>query len=164
MKKSMFLQMIVAISLLTSANAAFAGEGSADCKSKSQCKGAKEECCLPMIKRDDLKSSLNDVTLVNALSEKSFERSRVKGSLNITKDNVAKVAPEVLKDKDAKIVVYCMNEKCHASDAVGAELKKLGYTNVSIYREGLQDLIANGFDVEGSNPKEPIPPKTASNQ
>lgn len=53
---------------------------------------------------------------------------------------------------------------CHSSDAVGAELKKLGYKNVSIYREGLQDLIANGFDVEGSNPKDPMPPKTASNQ
>jgi rhodanese-related sulfurtransferase len=160
MNKSLALQMLVALTLVSSSNALVLAKGGAsDCTEKS-C--AAKTSSLPFIDRKDLKSELSNVKLVNALDEKYFERSHVKGSINIPTGSVEKLAPELLADKDAKIVVYCMNTKCHASDAVGGELSKLGYKNVRIYREGLQDMISNGFDVEGTNPKEPMMPKTAS--
>jgi rhodanese-related sulfurtransferase len=160
MKKSLALQMIVALTLVASSNAVSLAKGAAsDCADKS-C--AAKTSSLPLIDRKDLKSELAKVKLVDALDDKYFERSHVKGSVNIPAGSEAKLAPELLKDKDAKIVVYCMNTKCHASDAVGSSLSTLGYKNVRIYREGLQDMISNGFDMEGTNPKEPMMPKTAS--
>ncbi len=160
MKKSLALQMIIALTMVASSNAVSLAKGAAsDCTEKS-C--AVKASALPLIDRKDLKSELANVKLVDALDEKYFERSHVKGSISIPVGSEAKLAPELLKDKEAKIVVYCMNTQCHASDAVGTALSKQGYKNVRIYREGLQDMISNGFDMEGSSPKEPMMPKTAS--
>ena len=128
---------------------------------------AKESCCtskqssLPLINRTDLKAELDKVKFVDALDEKMFDRSHVAGSVNIPMGQEKKLAKKLLPSKDDNIVVYCMNTKCHASDAVGKALTKLGYKNVSIYREGLMDLVSSDFPLEGSNPKDPMPFKTA---
>ena len=154
MRKSLFLQTLVLSSLLGSS-----------CLASM----AKEACCtskqssLPLINRTDLKAELDKVKLVDALDEKLFDRSHVAGSVNIPMGQEKKLAKKLLPNKKDSIVVYCMNTKCHASDAVGNALSKLGYKHVSIYREGLMDLISSDFTIEGSNPKEPLPPKTASN-
>jgi rhodanese-related sulfurtransferase len=164
MKKTFALQLILAlVATGTCSFASYAKHGS-DCselKSGASCDGAKTSS-LPLIKRDDLKSDLGNVKLVDALDSKLFARSHVAGSVNIPMGSAAKLAPDLLTDKDAKIVVYCMNTQCHASDAVGKELKGLGYKNVSIYREGLEDAVAANFPLEGTDPKEPIPLKEAS--
>jgi rhodanese-related sulfurtransferase len=162
MKKSLALQALVALTMVVSSNGIAMAKG--DCSDK-ECAGkscADKVSAIPMINRKALKAELSKVTLVEALPEAVFSRSHAKGSLNIEMGSEAKLAPELLKDKDAKIVVYCMNTKCHASDAVAKELSKLGYKHVSIYREGLMDMISNGFDMEGTNPKEPIMTKTAA--
>lgn len=118
-----------------------------------------QESSLPKITRADLSAKLGKVTLVDALSAASFGRSHIKGSVSLPYDEVEKNASKVLPSKDAEIVVYCMNVKCHASDKVADELSKLGYKHVSIYREGLQDWVASGLAAEGTSPSEPIPPK-----
>ncbi|MBS1993959.1 MAG: rhodanese-like domain-containing protein [Cyanobacteria bacterium SZAS LIN-2] len=161
MKKSLALQALVALTLVVSSNGLAIAKG--DCSDKECGKSCADKVsAIPTINRKALKAELSKVTLVEALPESIFSRSHVKGSLNIEMGSEAKLAPELLKDKDAKIVVYCMNTKCHASDAVAKELTKLGYKHVSIYREGLMDMISNGFDMEGTNPKEPIMTKTAA--
>jgi rhodanese-related sulfurtransferase len=154
MRKSLFLQTLVLSSLLGSS--CLAG------MAKENCCSAKG-CSLPLINRADLKAELDKVKLVDALDEKMFERSHVAGSVNIPMGEEKKLAKKLLPNKTDSIVVYCMNTGCHASDAVGSALTKLGYKHVSIYREGLMDLITSDFSLEGSNPKEPMPPKTASN-
>jgi rhodanese-related sulfurtransferase len=157
MKKTLALQMVFALVLAgTTSVAGFAKGGSGTCD--PSCDSAKQSS-VPLIKRENLKSNLDNVKLVDALDKDYFERSHVAGSVNIPMGSEANLAPELLPDKDAKIVVYCMNTRCHASDGVAKELTKLGYKNVSIYREGLQDMISSGFPVEGTNPKDPIVPK-----
>jgi rhodanese-related sulfurtransferase len=158
MKKNVSLQWMVALALIGASSAPiFAAKECTD----ASC--ATKESSLPLIKRSALKSQLDSVKLVDALDENSFSLSHLKGSVNIPMGSEAKLAPSLLPDKNAKIVVYCMNTKCHASDGVAKELSSLGYKNVSIYREGLQDAISSNFPLEGSNPKEPHAPKTASN-
>ena len=166
MKKSLAIQALLALTLVVSSSGIALAKG--DCSEKSHAKGCAGKSCadkvgaLPLIDTKDLKAELSKVTLVEALDAQFFERSHAKGSLNIAMGNEAKLAPELLKDKDAKIVVYCMNTKCHASDEVAKSLSNLGYKHVSIYREGLMGMISNGFEMEGTNPKEPLMPKTAN--
>ena len=162
MKKSLAIQALLALTLVVSSSGIALAKG--DCKDKS-CAG--KSCDnkvdgVSLIDTKKLKAELSAVTLVEALDAQYFERSHAKGSLNIAMGNEAKLAPELLKDKDAKIVVYCMNTHCHASDEVAKSLTNLGYKHVSIYREGLMGMISNGFDMEGTNPKEPVMPKTAN--
>jgi len=166
MKKALAVQMMFAFAMIgytNLANDSYAKDGActkgSSCTKESGC--AKDSSC-SLIDRSKLKSDLGNITLVDALDQKYFDRSHVKGSVNVPVSADANSIAQSLPNKEAKIVVYCMNTKCHASDAVAKQLTSLGYTHVSIYRAGLQDLISNGFDIEGTNPKEPVPPKTAS--
>jgi rhodanese-related sulfurtransferase len=161
MKKTFALQLILAlVATGTSSFASYAKHGS-DCSEAKECSEAKQQS-IPLIKGESLKSDLSNVKLVDALDEKLFARSHVSGSVNIPMGSAAKLAPELLPDKGAKIVVYCMNTKCHASDAVAKDLVGLGYKNVSIYREGLQGAVSSNFPLEGTDPKDPMPLKEAS--
>ncbi len=138
--------------------------GIADESKCSTPKKVTQESSLPKITRADLSAKLGKVTLVDALGEKSFERSRIKGSVNIPYETVDQNASKLLPNKDADIVVYCMNTKCHASDKVADDLAKIGYKHVSIYREGLQDWVTAGLPAEGSNPSDPMPPQKTANK
>jgi len=161
MKKSLAVQALLALTLVVSSSGIALAKG--NCSDKACAKSCADKVgTLPLIDTKDLKAELSKVTLVEALDAQFFERSHAKGSVNIAMGNEAKLAPELLKDKEAKIVVYCMNTKCHASDEVAKQLSNLGYKHVSIYREGLMGMISNGFDMEGTNPKEPLMPKTAA--
>ncbi len=159
MKRQLATQIIVMLTVFGSAcSASLAGE-----KCSSPMKTVTEaESTLPKISRAELQEKINKVRLVDALDNKYFLRSRIKGSVNIPMGSAAKLAFKFIPSKDTEIVVYCMNTKCHTSDRVADELAKVGYTKVSIYRAGLQDWISAGLPLEGKNPKEPIPPtKTA---
>jgi rhodanese-related sulfurtransferase len=157
MKLQTTLQLVLTLTLLASSAPVFAGEA---CNSK-QCDKAKIsgksfESKLPKISRSQIQSKLDKVTLVDALDAKYYDRSRIKGSVNVPMDSIETTAAKALPDKNAELVVYCMNTKCHASDKVADGLSKLGYKHVSIYREGLQDWISAGLPAEGTNPTEPI--------
>lgn len=116
------------------------------------------ESNLPKISRAQINKNFAQITFVDALESKYFDRSRIKGSVNIPFDSTDKLASKLLPQKDAVVVVYCMNTKCHAADKVADDLARLGYKNISIYREGLQDWISAGLPTEGSDPNDPIPP------
>jgi rhodanese-related sulfurtransferase len=57
-------------------------------------------------------------------------------AVNLPLDRIGKLAPEILPDKDADIVVYCMNSLWPASEEAARELAVMGYTNVRDYAEG----------------------------
>ncbi len=103
------------------------------------------------ITRDELWSSIEankSVTLVEALSQEEFDKGHIPGAIRMTKDEVNTMAPQLLKDKNAKIVVYCANLECNASPAVAGKLMSLGYKDVSDYKEGKADWIAAGHPIE----------------
>jgi rhodanese-related sulfurtransferase len=66
-------------------------------------------------------------------------------------DKVTELAPALVPDKHAEIVVYCASPTRHASENAARDLAALGYTNVRDYAEGKQDWIDAGLPVESEH-------------
>ena len=104
-----------------------------------------------IITRDELKAKLDrgePVTIVEALPEPYYRKAHLPGALNLPHDQVDELAPRLLPDKIAAIVVYCANLPCQNSEIAARRLTELGYTNVREYAEGKQDWIDAGLPVE----------------
>jgi|SRR5690349_17325887 len=67
----------------------------------------------PMIKtisRDELKQKIDrqdDFTLVETLPKVAYEHAHLPGAINLPSDQVNALAPKLLPDRNAEIVVYC---------------------------------------------------------
>ena len=62
------------------------------------------------ISRDELKEKLDrsdKFTLVETLPQTAFEHAHLPGAINLPPDKIRGMAPELLPDKNADIVVYC---------------------------------------------------------
>ena len=103
------------------------------------------------ISRDELKERIergDDVTIVEALGPMYFEDVHLPGAKNLPHDRVDELAPTLLPDRSATIVVYCSNTPCPNSAIAARRLVALGYENVLEYVEGKQDWIEAGLPVE----------------
>ena len=102
------------------------------------------------ITRDELQAAMNtgDVVVVAPLGPQYYEDAHLPGAINIPHTEVARLAPELLPDKDAAIVTYCSNPACRNSEAAAAQLRSLGYTDVRKYAEGKDDWRAAGLALE----------------
>ena len=104
-----------------------------------------------IIAREELKAKLDrghPVVLVEALPEKYYRHAHLPGAINIPHDQVDALAPRMLPDKAAEIVVYCANGPCRNSGLAAQRLAELGYGNVRDYHAGKADWIAAGYPVE----------------
>lgn len=102
------------------------------------------------ITREELKEKIergDDFVLVDALSQQHYERSHLPGAINLPYEFVDD-AEQKIPDKNAEVVVYCMNVDCAASVEEARELEKMNYTNVRHYVEGKQGWIQAGLPVE----------------
>jgi rhodanese-related sulfurtransferase len=86
--------------------------------------------------------------IVEALPEKYFMVSHLPGARHLPHDQVELLAPTVLPDRNADIVVYCANVQCQNSHIAAHALTRLGYHKVAVYAEGKQDWIESGLPVE----------------
>ncbi len=105
------------------------------------------------ITRDELLARLNGgdpVILVEALPPLYYEDAHLPGAINLPHDQVDALAPTLLPDKTAAIVVYCANLPCQNSIIAARRLVQLGYLNVTDYEAGKQDWIEAGLPVERS--------------
>ena len=62
------------------------------------------------ITRDELKQKIDrqdDFTLVETLPVAAYDHAHLPGAINLPPDRVAELAPNLLPDKNADIVVYC---------------------------------------------------------
>ena len=103
------------------------------------------------ITRAKIKTLLDEgapLTIVEALPEKYFKHSHLPGAINIPHDQIGALAPAMLPNKEALIVVYCANTACQNSTIAAGELAAMGYGNVREYVEGKQDWVEAGFPVE----------------
>ena len=64
--------------------------------------------------------------LVEALSRPHYEMNHLRGAIKLPYEHVDE-AEEVLPDKRAAIVIYCINEECEASREKARELEEKGY-------------------------------------
>ena len=103
------------------------------------------------ITREQLKATLDRgerVTIVEALPEPYYRKAHLPGALNLPHDRVDELAPALLPDKTAAIVVYCANLPCENSSIAAQRLTEIGYTDVRDYAEGKQDWIDAGLPTE----------------
>ncbi len=62
------------------------------------------------ITRDELKGKIDRkerFTLVETLQAPAYQQAHLPGAVNLPPDKLAELAPSVLPDKRAEIVVYC---------------------------------------------------------
>ena len=100
------------------------------------------------IDRPALKAKLDrqeKLILVEALPPRYFADAHLPGAVNVPHDQVDALAPRLMPDKDAEIVVDCANTPCRNSTIAGDRLAQLGYTRVSDYKEGREDWANAGL-------------------
>jgi rhodanese-related sulfurtransferase len=105
------------------------------------------------ISRDELKAKLDRgdaVVILEALPEKHYGHSHLPGAINFPHDQVEALAPRIVPDKNADIVVYCANAACKNSGIAAEALRSLGYANVRAYEAGKADWIDAGYPIEGT--------------
>ena len=90
--------------------------------------------------------------VIDTRSAAEFAAAHLPGAINIPHTEVRDLAPALLPDKDAAIVVYCANLPCPNSGVATRVLGKLGYTNVREYAEGKDDWREAGLPLEHGAP------------
>jgi rhodanese-related sulfurtransferase len=107
----------------------------------------------PKLTLDQLRQRIDanpNIVLVEALPEQYYRHSHLPGAINIPHDAVDALAPALLPNKDAEIVVYCASGPCQNSGIAANHLLELGYTHVADYHEGKAEWVEAGLPIEGS--------------
>jgi rhodanese-related sulfurtransferase len=85
--------------------------------------------------------------LVEALGAGYYSDAHLPGAINIPPTHVDRLAPALLPDRQAHIVVYGTGTGA-SSDAVARQLEELGYTAVAVYAGGKEDWVEHGLPLE----------------
>lgn len=105
------------------------------------------------ITRDELLLRIRDnaeLALLEALPGKYFNDWHLPGAKHFPHDQVKQLAPAIVPDKQAEVVVYCANAACQNSHIAAKQLSALGYTRVAVYSGGKKDWSEAGLEVEKS--------------
>lgn len=87
------------------------------------------------------------MTLIEVLDEDKFNKSHIKGAINIPLIKISTVARNNF-DKDDNLVVYCSDEDCTASPTATKKLKDSGFKNVWDYEGGKKAWKEAGLPME----------------
>ena len=106
------------------------------------------------ITRDELQSAIDDraAIVLDALPAAPYGRRHLPGALNLVVDDVDADAARLLPDKNATVVTYSTDATCGRGEALAERLEGLGYTDVRVYREGIEDWVGAGLPVETGAP------------
>lgn len=91
--------------------------------------------------------------LVEALGAAFYADAHLPGAINLPVGRVDELAPKLLPDPAAAIVVYCSGTSTSAS-TVARRLVELGYREVAVYEDGKEDWVEHGLPVERPEPAE----------
>jgi rhodanese-related sulfurtransferase len=102
------------------------------------------------ITRDELRSAMasGGVTVVDALPAFPYGQRHLPGALNLVVEDAEAGAPALLPDRDTTIVTYSSNSACGRGEALAARLEELGYTDVRVYRDGIEDWANAGLPLD----------------
>jgi rhodanese-related sulfurtransferase len=109
---------------------------------------------VPKITLEQLRERIDanpNIVLVEALPEQYYRHSHLPAAINIPHDAVDELAPAMLPNEDAEIVVYCASGPCPNSGVAANRLLELGYAHVADYHEGKAEWVEAGLPVEGSS-------------
>jgi rhodanese-related sulfurtransferase len=96
----------------------------------------------------EAKLSSGNVVVVEALPPANFDEGHLPGALNLPHDQVDELAPQLIPDKNAEVIVYCANGPCANSGIAARRLEQLGYQHVRDYALGKADWIEAGHALE----------------
>ena len=108
------------------------------------------------ITREKIRAKLDggeEIVLVETLGPKYYEDAHLPGAINIPHTEVDELAPTMLPDRSAEVVVYCSNRACQNSPQAARKLAALGYKKIYDYEEGKQDWIEAGLPTESGAAK-----------
>jgi len=88
------------------------------------------------------------LTVVDALPPAPFAVRHLPGALNVTAEDDDATVAEALPDRGAAIVTYSTDGACTRGPELAARLVALGYTDVSVYVDGIAGWVAAGHEVE----------------
>jgi mannose-6-phosphate isomerase-like protein (cupin superfamily)/rhodanese-related sulfurtransferase len=101
-----------------------------------------------VIARDELRSALGSVTIVDALPPAPYGLRHLPGAVNVVAEDPDEFVLAALADQAAPVVVYSSDAACARAPDLAARLQALGYADVRIYREGIEDWVGAGLPVE----------------
>ncbi|MEI6168098.1 MAG: rhodanese-like domain-containing protein [bacterium] len=150
------------IKIASVAVAALVGVGSAvafaeDCaggvcalgaKAGATCVAAPKEAVVNTEGLATLIQSKVPLKLFDARSGKYDDGQRIPGAQQLSADADEAVITTAIPDKSALVVTYCAGVKCPASKALADRLKKLGYSNVIEYPQGIAGWLEAGKAVD----------------
>jgi len=84
-------------------------------------------------------------TLVNVMPWKQFVQSHIPGSISIEPNSLSRFG--FLFHLNKEIIVYGASATSHEPRLVVQELRRRGFTNVSLFQGGLSDWRTHGGDV-----------------
>jgi rhodanese-related sulfurtransferase len=86
--------------------------------------------------------------IVNVLDADHFNDCHIKGSINVSLEQLDDFAKDLDKQK-AEVVFYCSNYMCTASGFSAKKLKDMGFEHVWAYEAGIADWYQKGLPTEG---------------
>lgn len=99
------------------------------------------------ITHDELKAmneiEHEDFVLINVLPISDFNERHIRTSVNvpINDDNFVSQVETIAGSKERKVVVYCKNFDCNASEQAASVLEQAGFTRVYDYSGGVEDWL-----------------------
>jgi len=96
----------------------------------------------------ELRNANPDVILLEALPEKYYRDGHLPGARHLPHDQVSQLAPQLLSNLDAEIVVYCASATCRNSDIAAQALDQLGYSHVAVFPGGKEAWVDAGLPLD----------------
>jgi mannose-6-phosphate isomerase-like protein (cupin superfamily) len=102
------------------------------------------------VTRDELRAAIDagEVTVVDALPAAPFAQRHLPGALNVVVEDSDEQVRTALPDAGAAIVTYSTDSACDRGPGLAERLEAMGYTNVRVYREGIEDWVVAGLPLE----------------
>lgn len=106
-----------------------------------------------IVTRDELQARIRanpELVLLEALPEKYYADWHLPGAKHFPHDRARQLAPAVVPDLSAEIVVYCASKACQNSHIAANVLQQIGYGNVVVYAGGKEDWQEAGLPAASS--------------
>ncbi len=85
---------------------------------------------------------------VDARPKEFYEKSHIKGAINIPPEYTEKLIKQLNLPKDKMIITYCDDKSCGLSKELALELYSLGFDNVYYLKEGFKGWLSYNLPVE----------------
>ena len=103
-----------------------------------------------VIDREELRAAIDDgsVTVLDALPAEPYGRRHLPTARSLAIEDLDGRVDEIFKDRTVPVAVYSTDAACTRAPELAARLEELGFTDVRVYREGIEDWVAAGLPVE----------------